>query len=89
MKQGIEAFLSLHVDLENVKPFRTKRDARDEAMRLVGFAQAQEQLRHILSQCHSQTAAELASAPPPEGALRPMQGPGGMRLWMPPELPTR
>lgn len=88
-KRGVEAFLSMTFDLDDIKPFRTKRDARDEAMRIVGFTQAQEQLRHILGQCESQAAAELSALDPPEGALRPIKIGDHAAAWIPPELPTR
>lgn len=89
LQKGLEAFLSLTFDLDDVKPFRRKRDARDEAMRIVGFSQAQEQLRHILGQCQGRTAAELAALPIPDGAIRPIQVGRNGRAWVPPELPTR
>lgn len=89
MKQGIKAFLGMGFDMDGGKDFRTQREARDEAHRIVGFTQAQEQLRHILAQCRSATARELAETPYHPQAITPMKGPGDIRLWVPPELPVR
>lgn len=89
LKLAVEGFLGLHWDLSKIKPYRTKRDARDEAMRMVGFTQAQEQLRHILSQSSSATALQLAETPHPAKALRPLKIGGRTQGWVPPELPTR
>jgi hypothetical protein len=88
MKQGIEAFLAIGFDLENARPASTERAAREDAMRILGFTQAQEQLRSFLEQCHSSTAQDLARAPHHPQALRPHMV-GDRRLWMAPELPVK
>lgn len=86
LKKGIEAFLSLNFS-EPEKPYRRQRDARDDAMRVLGFTQAQEQLRNILAQCESATAAELSNVRV-DGQLQPMKV-GDRAYWVPPEYPVK
>jgi hypothetical protein len=87
LHKGLEAFLSLEFG-ERDRPFRTQRDARDEAMRQVGFTQAQEELRNILTQVSAVSYRDLADVRSP-GQLKPMDGPGSMKLWVPPEFPVK
>jgi hypothetical protein len=88
--QGVEAFLGLSFG-DREKPYRTQRDARDEAMRMVGFAQAQEQLRNILAQVKGagRSDAHMLAEVRSDRQLKPMDGPGNMKLWVPPELPVK
>lgn len=84
---AIEAFLGLTFK-EPDKPYRTQRDAREEAHRQVGFTQAQEALRGFLEQVPTAQAERLAAVRA-DGQLKPMKGPGGMNLWVPPEFPVK
>lgn len=84
---AVEAFLSLEFR-ERDKPYRTQRDAREEAHRQVGFTQAQEALRGFLEQVPTGQAKELSEVRS-DGQLKPMKGPGNMKLWVPPEFPVK
>lgn len=83
IEDAVEAFLGIGFDLDS-KVFRTQRDAREEAMRLTGFAQAQAALRNFLEQIdHPLKDAEYHPQ-----ALRPFKI-GERNGWTPPELPVK
>lgn len=84
IRYGVAAFLQLAFE-DPEKPFRTQREMRDEALRQVGWAQAQEALRHVLTQVGEQELSETRN----DKQLKPMKGPGDMNMWVPPEYPVR
>lgn len=87
VNQAIGVFLGMGFD-DPEKPYRTQREMREEAHRVVGYNQAQEQLRHLLAQCTGK-GPELAEAERHPNALTPMDGPGNMKLWTAPEFPVK
>jgi hypothetical protein len=84
---AIRTFLELSFG-EPERPYRTQRDMREDAMRVVGFTQAQEALRHMLGQVDTDQARELSDVRA-DGQLKPMAGPGSSNLWIPPEYPVK
>lgn len=86
LREAIEAFLAMGFD-EPAKPYRTQRDARDDAMRVLGFSQAQNHLRHFLSQTAED--GDLAKAPYHPNALKPQKFGKGMTGWVAPEFEVK
>lgn len=68
------------------KPFRTKREARDEGMRQLGYRQAQEHLRQILAS--SPEGVSLSKHEPHENAPVPTRM-GDTLLWIAPEFEVK
>lgn len=84
--EAITAFLELSFE-EPEKPFRTQREMRDTSMQIVGFTRAQEVLRSILEQ--GTPAARRLADIRTDKQLKPMPGPGHLKLWVPPEYPVK
>lgn len=86
LREAIEAFLAMGFD-EPAKPYGTQRDAREDAMRALGFSQAQNHFRHFLSQ--TARHKELADAPYHPNAIKPMKFGPNLTGWIAPEFPVK
>lgn len=80
LTQAVQAFLELAMTHPETPP-RTQRQERDNTMTIIGFNQAQEQLRHILK-VHGRTKAirDLAGVRNDQ-QQRPMEV-GDSKLWV-------
>ncbi len=77
----VRSFLGLAM-LHPEKAPKTQRADRDNSMTILGYNQAQEQLRTILSH-HGETEEIRALAETrADGQQRPMEGPGGIKMWI-------
>lgn len=81
LEECIKGFLELTM-LEPEKPPKTQRAQRENRMLILGFNRAQEALRTILK-THGvdETARALGKVRRP-GQEQPMEGPGGMKMWI-------
>lgn len=79
LEDCVREYLSLAI-LPPEKAPRTQRAQRDNEMLILGFNRAQETLRSILAS-HAHDAKALAETRHPD-QRRPMEGPGGIKLWV-------
>lgn len=84
-EEAIEAFLGIAMVHPEKEP-KTQRAQRENEATIIGFNRAQETLRDILGQVEGRTkqaerAQKLADVRS-ENQRKPMEGPGGMRIWV-------
>jgi hypothetical protein len=81
LDEAVRAFLQLTM-LEPEKPPKTQRAQRENRMLIIGFNRAQETLRSILEQHGADDATKVLAEVREEGQQRPMDGPGGIKMWV-------
>jgi len=81
LEEIVEWFLGLAL-VPPKKPPKTQRDRAANGNMIIGFNRAQETLRHALTSYGDTNETKALGDVRNEQQQRPMEGPGGMKVWV-------